>query len=214
VQINLGRARTIVALTGLVVFGLLVAGMVTAAITAQDTATRAVGIGFAVLFGIPLVLILVGLRRLTRRSVLGFDQSGFSYSYGGASTRVVWSEIAGIGFAFEVPTEVPSIDLSGILADKVVDDVLKVSKSRKIALEVFPAAADVFDRHAALASYRQQLQPPRDGLSPAIWRMAIPPLPVAKRIAQALQTYAPHLYLGWYQRPWSGSVLGRRDRVA
>jgi hypothetical protein len=214
VQINLGRARTIVAVTAILVFGLLVAGMVAAAVTAPDTATRAVGTGFAVLFGIPLVLFLLGLPRLTRRSVLGIDQNGFFYSYGRASTRVPWSEIAGIGFAFEVPTEIPSIDVSGILADKLVDDVFKVSKNRKIALEIFPAAVDVLDRHAVLALYRQKLQPPREGLSPAIWRMAIPPRVVAKRIASGLQTYAPQLYLGWYQRPWSGSIRGRRDRVA
>ena len=212
-QINLGRIRTLAGLAGTLMFLALFSLSVLAAVTAADTPTRVVGIVFAVLFGIPLLLVLLSLPRLMRPSVLGFDANGIAYSYNGASTVVPWTDIAAVGIAFEIPVDVPSIDLSGILADKLVYDVLKVSKSRKISLEIFPSAPETLDRHPVLANFRKDLRPPTDGLGTGIWRMAFPSPRLAMRVARGPQAYAPQLYLGWYRRPWSGSILGRRDRV-
>ena len=148
-QINLGRVRTLRAIAFTILFLALVAGFVYAAVTASDTATRVIGIVLAVLAGIPLLLVLLSLPRLTRPSVLRFDDRGIAYSYDGASTVVPWTDISAVGIAFEIPVDIPSIDLSGILADKLVYDVLKVNKSRKISLETFPpesATAEVRPR--------------------------------------------------------------------
>jgi hypothetical protein len=213
VQINLGRIRTVAAVVGTMVFLVGVAGMVWVATDTTDGATRTVAIVFAVLAAIPLLRILFSFRRLTRPSVLGFDPAGISYAYDGQSTVVPWGDVTAVGIAFEVPAEIPSIDLSGILADKLVYDVLKVSKARKIALEIFPGSPDLLVRHAVLAPFRQDLQPWRPGLPSGVWRMAFPTPRMARRVARGPQTYAPQLYLGWFRRPWSGSIVGRRDRV-
>jgi hypothetical protein len=213
VQINLGRVRTVRAIAFTILFLALVAGFVWAAATAPDTATRVIGIVLAVLAGIPLLLVVVSLPRLTRPSVLRFDDRGIAYSYDGASTVVPWTDISAVGIAFEIPVDIPSIDLSGILADKLVYDVLKVNKSRKISLEIFPILPETLDHHPVLANYRQNLRPPKDGLGTGIWRMPFPSPRLARRVARGPQKYAPQLYLGWYRRPWSGSILGRVDRV-
>ena len=197
----------------MLLFAALVSGFVWAAVDATDTPTRVIGIVFAVMAAIPLLLIGLSLPRLTRPSVIGFDATGIAYSYNGESTVVPWTDIAGVGIAFEIPVDVPSIDLSGILADKLVYDVLKVSKARKISLEIFPSAPETLEQHPVLARFRQNLLPPKDGLGSGIWRMAFPTPRLARRVAQGPQMYAPDLYIGWYRRPWSGSVLGRRDRV-
>jgi len=149
------------------------------------------------------------LARLTRASVLRFDDNGIAYSYDGASTVVPWTDISAVGIAFEIPVDIPSINLSGILADKLVDDVLKVNKSRKISLEIFPTLRETLDQHPVLANFRQNLRPPTDGLGTGIWRMTFPSPRLARRVARGPQKYAPQLYLGWYRRPWSGSILGR-----
>jgi hypothetical protein len=89
-----------------------------------------------------------------------------------------------------------------------VYDVLKVNKSRKISLEIFPAVPETLEHHPVLANYRQNLRPPKEGLSAGIWRMPFPSPRLAMRVAQGPQKYAPQIYLGWYRRPWSGSILG------
>jgi hypothetical protein len=213
VQINLGRIRTLGGIAGTLLLLALFSGFVVAAVGTPDIATRVVGIVFVVLTGIPLLLVLLSLPRMMRPSVLGFDDNGIAYSYNGASTVVPWTDIAAVGIAFEIPVDIPSIDLSGILADKLVYDVLKVNKSRKISLEIFPSVPETLEQHPVLANFRQNLRPPKEGLGTGIWRISFLTPRLARRVARGPQTYAPQLYLGWYRRPWSGSILGRRDRV-
>ena len=213
-QINLGRIRTLGGIGGTLLLLALFSGFVVAAVGTPDIPTRVVGIVFVVLTGIPLLLVLLSLPRMMRPSVLAFDDNGIAYSYNGASTVVPWTDIAAVGIAFEIPVDIPSIDLSGILADKLVYDVLKVNKSRKISVEIFPSVPEALEQHPVLANFRQNLRPPNDGLSTGIWRISFVTPRQARQVARGPQTYAPQLYLGWYRRPWSGSILGRRDRVA
>jgi hypothetical protein len=214
-DINLGRSRALSLLLAVALLGLLVTGAVYVAVdpATADAATRWIGVGFAVVFGIPWLLLLLALPRLLKPSRLVLDERGVSYRFGRESTLVEWTEIAAIGIAFELPPDVPSIDLSGIATQLIMDEVLKANNSRNVALEIFPASLESLDRHPVLAGFRKEHQPPRAGLSSVRWRMPMPMLRTAKQISTAAQALAGPSWLGWFQRPWGGSILGRRDKV-
>jgi len=69
-------------------------------------------------------------------------------------------------------------------------------------LELFPAAGALLDgRLAGLAPDSEE--PPRPGLPAERYRLPLPDFDtVPAQIERAVTTYAPHLWLGTYQREW------------
>jgi hypothetical protein len=208
VKVDLKRASVITILIGAVLFALLAAGGVYAALDAPDRATRIVGFCVAGLFTLPLVMMAFALKRLLQPRGLHFDERGIHYWQGESSLLLPWDEVAAVGIGYEQPPNLPSIPSSiedavaGFVKEKIKEAV-KLDDKRRFAVEIFPVDAAFADRYPLIARYRREQQPPAAGLPALRWRLLIPPLAGAARdIGRGVQTYRPQLWIGWFARPW------------
>jgi hypothetical protein len=216
VALDIGRASRRATVIAVVLFGLLTAASGYAAADATDTGTRVVGLVFAALFAIPLILAVIGIRNLTRPRGIVFDQRGVHCGQGRVWTTVDWSQISAVGIGFEAPPHVPSAPtsldaaVSGFLVDKITQAV-KLEDRRKIALEIYPRDPAGMEAYKDLLPYRRSGPAPRSELPPVRWRVPLPPVGSGTSLVdEGVGTFAPYLWLGWFQRPWSGSLLGTR----
>jgi hypothetical protein len=213
VTVDIGRGNKFAAITGAVVFALLVAAAMYAAVTAEEITVLVVGIFFAVLFAIPTVILIVNYRFLTQPRGLVFDARGVHAWHGSHWTAIPWQEIAAVGIGYEEPPKKPEVHLSvqdaiGAKLGDAVKGALKVDDKRAIAVEIFPVYAQTLARYPALARYRREEVPPAPGLVTSRWRLPLPPAPgLTKPVEQGVRTFGPQRWLGWFERP--GKKRGR-----
>ncbi len=214
VKVNFGRASAFAAILTLVLLGLFVTGFVYAAVQATDTATAAIGSVFAALFSIPLLMVSVGLRSFFQPRGLAFDTQGVHYWHGNTWGLLPWQEIAAVGIGYEQPPKTPSVPTSveGAVSDFVADkvkDAIKLDDKRKVALEIYPTNPQSGKHHPGLIRYWREYPAPIPGLAPARWRLPLPPVVVvAHGVSKGVKTFQPHLWIGWFTRPWTGGLFG------
>jgi hypothetical protein len=214
VVLDLGRASRRSIVVAVVLLALLTAGGVYAAADTDDHATRVVGIVIATFFGGALWSALRVFRVMAQARTVAFDRSGVHYGQGGGWTTLPWDRLAAVGVGYELPPSQPnvatSVDaaISGFVLDKVTE-ATKIDR-RSVALELYPRDPADVDRHRALARYRKEGAGPRPDLPPVRWRLLLPPVGSGVgTIERGVTTFAPHVWLGWFQRPWSGSLIRR-----
>jgi hypothetical protein len=215
VRVNLRVASVGSLLITVLAFGALTAGGVYAAADAEDTSTRVLGIVFAVLFSIPLWMVVMLLAKgILQSNGIAFDSRGVHYWRGDSAGLVAWEDITAVGIGYEQPPHLPKVPTSidgaikDFLADKIKDTV-RLKDLRKIALEIYPETEEVASQHPDLTRYWRTYPAQFEGLLPVRWRLPLPPLTgVARAISRALQTYQPQRSIGWFKRPWSGGLFG------
>lgn len=215
VRVNLRAASMGSLLFTVLGFGALTAGGIYAALDAPDTATRVVGIVFAVLFSIPLWMVALLLAKgILQPHGIAFDRRGVHYWRGDSVGLVAWEDVTAVGIGYEQPPHLPSVPTSidgaikDFLADKIKDTV-RLKDLRKVALEIYPRAEELATGHPDLMRYWRTYPAQFDGLPAARWRLPLPPLTgVARTVSRALHTYQPQRSIGWFKRPWSGGLFG------
>jgi hypothetical protein len=213
VRVGLGRSNAVVTFCVLVFLCLVVGAAAKGALTSTGSA-RVLGAGIALVFTVPLVMLLRALPRFLGRRYVVLDVAGLHIQHGKEEVVVPWSEVYAVGLGYEqaaeerksVPTSMD--DLKGIVKDYTVDKVseaLQVSGKRRIALEIMPVRPDTAKRYPKLQPYWKHQPPPWAGLPPEQWRFPLPPVvSIAEEIERGIRTFQPQRFLGWYPRPWSG----------
>jgi hypothetical protein len=215
IRVNLRGASVSSLVMSIFAFGALTAGCVYAAVDAQDTGTRVIGIVFAVLFSIPVWLVgLLLANGILQPNGIAFDSRGVHYWRGNSAGLVAWEDIAAVGVGYEQPPHLPNIPTSidgaikDFLADKIKDTV-RLKDLRKVALEIYPRTEEISSQHPDLTRYWRPYPAQFEGLLPVRWRLPLPPLTgVARTVSRALRTYQPARSVGWFKRPWSGGLFG------
>ncbi|KUL29259.1 hypothetical protein [Actinoplanes awajinensis] len=149
----------------------------------DDPTTRFLAWVCTFLFLIPFGALVIFAPKLLGRTGVTVDQAGIH--------GIPWSDLAGVGIAYKVnpaPQKVP-------LPEGV--------RRQGHVLEFFPApGVDLTDRVAGLRPATEP--PPHPGLPSERFRLPMPDASaVPARIEQAVRSYAPHRWLGTYQRTWT-----------
>lgn len=140
------------------------------------------------LFGGIFLLLLVNARAMTRSQGLIVDRNGISLFQGDAVTPIGWEGIVGIGIGYKVSP-----------APRAAGNLIRTREG--FALEIYSTGRPPSDLSPRFRSVAEA--PPYPHLPPIRYRMMLPPFDdVPGRVAQAVQTFAPHLWIGEYQREW------------
>jgi hypothetical protein len=214
VRVGLGRSNAVVTFCVLGFLLLVVGTAAKGAVTSTGSA-RVLGAGIALVFAVPLVMMLRALPKFLGRRYVALDAIGLRIEHGKEQVVVPWSEVYAVGLGYEqapaekqrLPTSVD--DLKGVVKDYTVDKVseaLHVSGKRRIVLEIMPARPDdAAQRYPKLKPYWKHQPPPFAGLPPQQWSFPLPPVvSIAHEIERGVRTFQPQRWLGWYPRPWSG----------
>jgi hypothetical protein len=213
VRVGLGRSNAVVTLCVLAFLCLVVGTAAKGAITSTGSA-RVLGAGIAVVFAVPLVMMLRAIPRFLARRYVVLDAMGLHVLHGKEAVSLPWPEVFAVGLGYEqapaakqsLPTSVE--DVKGIVKDYTVDKVseaLQVSDKRRIVLEIIPARPDAPERYRKLKPYWKHQPPPWAGLPPQQWAFPLPPVvSIAHDVERGVRTFQPQRWLGWYPRPWSG----------
>jgi hypothetical protein len=214
VKVGLGRSNAVVTLGLLVFLGWVVWAAGYGAWTSTETSPRVLGAGIAVLFAIPLVMLLRFLPRFLSPRYVLVDEAGVAIQHGRELVVVPWHEVAAVGIGYEIEptsTKIPQ-SLGGLkdaAHDYVVDQVseaLQISAKRRLVLEIFAVRPDAVDLVPRLKPFWKALPPPAAGLPEWGWRFPLPPVvSIAQQIAGGLRSRAPRHWLGWFARPWSAT---------
>jgi hypothetical protein len=154
-----------------------------------------------VFFALPVLSVVLNLRKILTVRGFGFDQQGFHFWRGTEATLVPWSDVRVVWIGYESPPHIPSVSIEGVVKDAIVDSLVK--DRRRMALEIGPGDPSVLERHAALTPYTVDGQ----------WR--IPLLQVAgvvKATTRGVQTFHPTAWRGFVRRPWTGGIFRYRRR--
>ncbi|MBO0871040.1 MAG: hypothetical protein J2P15_21015 [Micromonosporaceae bacterium] len=218
VSVGLGRSNTSMTLLVLAALGTLVGVSGYGGFHSTGSA-RILGYGFAALFAVPLVMMLVGLPRLLRPRYLVFEPRGMRIVAGRVQVAIGWEELHALGLGYEqapekeqvIPTSVDDVQdrVAEYLSGKV-SEALQVSDARRIALEIFPTHPQAVERYPLLRPYWHQQAPPYPGLPWQRWRFPLPPVvSIGEAVGAGVWAFQPRRWLGWFPRPWSGKS-GRR----
>jgi hypothetical protein len=214
-RVGLGRSNAVVTVLLLGFLGWVVWAGAHGAWTSTETSARVLGVGFAVAFAIPLVMLLRFLPRFLSPRYVVVDEAGVAIQQGKQTVVVAWHEVTAIGIGYEIepPTsgKIPNSlggltdAAKGYLADQV-SEALQISGKRRLVLEIFPVRPDAVDLVPRLKPYWKSLPPPAAGLPEWGWRFPLPPVvSIAQQIAGGLRSRAPRHWLGWFERPWSAT---------
>ncbi|GIH20833.1 hypothetical protein Raf01_90050 [Rugosimonospora africana] len=184
--------------------------------TSTQTSARVIGFGVAAGFMVPLVMMVVRLPRLLRPRWVVLDAVGLRIQHGPEEVVVPWPEIVGFGLGYEVPpaerfaVPLSKDDVADLAKDYLagrVQEALQVSDKRRIALEIYPWHPAAEQYYRKLAPYWKRDVPPVAGLPDFLWRFPMPPVvSIGQAVEQGARVVAPQRWLGWFQRPWSGSA--------
>ncbi len=208
VKVDIGRASIFAVILAVVLFALLTAGSVYAALDTQETMVTVVGFFFAAFFGLILLLSLLVLPKAFQPRGFVFDADGIHHWQGTMWTLIPWHQVAAVGIGYDQPPEVPSLPLSIEDAVKsfVVDKAkgaMRLDSKRRFGMEIFPVSPEVLSQYPVLARYRKELHAPAAGLAPLRWRFPLPPvLGTVAQVEKAAQAHGGQLWIGWYARPW------------
>lgn len=170
------------------------------------------------LFGLVLVYFLVKVRVFLRPRAFEFAPDGFRFWHGDDSEYLPWNEVAAIGVGYEAKPgdPAPALRVPGSVQDEIKDrvhryatdqamELLHVSDKRRLAMEIYPVAPELLDRHPRLKPYLKRLSPPGSPSSQSsAWRLPLPPvIAIAQQAGRGAETFAPTRWLGWYARRWS-----------
>ncbi len=213
VAVGLGRGNVA---AGLIMLGfltlLVVAGVVGGA--TLTGATSSVGYFIAVVFAIPLVLLLIGLPRFFAPRAVVFAPGGLYIRQGSRQEGIEWSLIAGlaIGYEYKQPENPKLLVSTDGVKDLAVErmtgatlEALQLSSQRRFALEIYPARPDAVNFAPKLKPYWVQQVPAAPGLPPMAWRFVLPPVvAIADEVGRGAFTVVPQRWVGFVPRPWSG----------
>jgi hypothetical protein len=196
VKVDIGRSSIFAIVLGILVFGLLSAGGVYAALDTTETAVTVIGLFFAVFFGLFVVICLLALPKAIQPRGFVFDGDGIQFWHGQTWTRMPWSDVASAGIGYDQPREAPSLPLSieDAVKDFVVDkakEALHMDGKRRFGLEIVPVDAEAVRRYPALAQYHKEQR----------WRFPIPPvLGTVAAVERGVKAHREQVWLGWYRR--------------
>jgi hypothetical protein len=183
--------------------------------TADTPSSRYLDFGLAIVFAIPLVMLIRAAPKFFAPRFVLVDASGLGIRHGRETVLVPWPEIHALAIGFAVAeaekTTIPTSadEVAEFVSDRLAaaaSEALHVSKKRQLALEIFPTRPDAVERYPKLKPYWQPLNPPVNGLPPARWRFALPPVvSISQQIASALVAWSPQRWAGWLSRPWTGA---------
>lgn len=161
----------------------------------------------------PLVRAIRLVREVRTPMGFAFDRRGLHYWRGPERGVFAWSEIAAIGIGYELPPELPPLTPQDLIAHVTVRKLIK--DRRWIFLEIFPRAAEAFDRAPALQPYRHSLETPWPDVSGERWMIPMPPRPgLPGQIQRGVEQFAPDVWRGWFRRPWRSFIRHLRQRAA
>jgi hypothetical protein len=170
------------------------------------------------LFSLVLLYFLAKVPAFLKPRAFEFGPDGFRFWHGNDAEYIPWGEISAIGIGYQAKPADPRLALRvpGPPADETKDriqgyateraqEILHVSDKRRIGLEIYPMAPDLFARHPRLKPYIKALAPPGSPASQSSgWRLPLPPVvAIAQEASRGAQTFAPTRWLGWYARQWS-----------
>lgn len=215
IRVGLGRSN----ITVVVAMVLFLGGITGVSIygSIQDPSAP---LGFYIggLFGLVLLFFLTKVATFLKPRAFEFGPDGFRFWHGNDNEYIPWSEVAALGVAYEAKPEdpPPALRVPDSVEDEVKDrikeyaadkakEVLHVSDKRRIGLEIFPVAPELFARHPRLKPYVKRLAPPGSMSSQSSgWRLPLPPVvSIAQEAGRGAETFAPTRWLGWYARQWS-----------
>jgi hypothetical protein len=178
--------------------------------TATESSARYIGYGVAVVFGVPLVMLLWALPRFLSPRAVIVDGHGIAISHGRERVAIGWPDLHAVGIGYErTPDEAAKLptnadEIKEAIKEYVVDEAseaLHISAKRRLVLELFPSRPDAPARFPRLKPYWKRLPPPAAGLGEWAWRFPLPPvLPIARQIDDAIRTFAPRHRLGLFPR--------------
>jgi len=201
VTVDLGRGSLVAVAIGVPLYALSCGAALYAAFDTDQTAVTVIGGFFAVVFGLPLLVMLLNLRKLLAPRGLVFDARGVRYWQGASSCLLPWEAVAAVGIGYEQPPSLPSLSLQDLLKDRIVDAL--VDPRRRIAVEIFPVDPGTVELQPALRRYRREGQAPAEGLPRLRWRLPLPPYSgLVARVTEGVQSFQPQRWLGWFARPW------------
>jgi hypothetical protein len=214
VKVGLGRSNVVAVVALLAFLGAIVFFTGRGAFQMPNNESKVLNGGLAVLFAVPLVMLLRNLPRFLRPRYIVVDQVGLAIEAGKERVLVPWSELIAVGIGYQLPeaekAKMPkSLDdvkaeVSGFLADRA-EEALQVSGNRRLVLEIFPGPPDSATRYPRLKPFWKAMPPPYQGLPDWGWRFPLPPVTsIAQQIADGVHQRAPRHWLGWFARPWSG----------
>jgi hypothetical protein len=184
--------------------------------TATETSARVIGYGVAVLFGVPLVMLLWALPRFLGPRYVIVDAHGIAISHGRERITIGWPDLVAVGIGYErvqgeaqkLPTSADEVKEA--IKEYVVDEAseaLHISAKRRIVLELYPSRPDASDRFPRLKPYWKRLPPPAAGLPDWAWRFTQPPVvSIARQIDDAIRLFAPRHRIGWFPRQPAGTA--------
>jgi hypothetical protein len=216
VKVGLGRSNAVVTLALLLFLGGLTGVAAYGGLRASGSA-RVLGLGIALIFAVPLVMLLRALPKFLSPRYVVVDAEGLHILHGKERVSLPWPEVVAVAIGYErAPDEPysPPRSLEAVQDDAAKDrlaqqvqEALHVSGRRRLALEIFPARADALDRVPRLKPYGKRLPPPVAGLPEVRWSFILPPVvEIAERIAGAVRVSQPNRWLGWIVRPFGGAA--------
>jgi hypothetical protein len=215
VRVGLGRSNASVVVLVLAFLLVMVGVGGYGGWTSTQVSARVIGFGVAVLFMVPLVMLVVRLPRLLRPRWVVLDASGLRIQHGREEVVVPWPEIVAFGLGYQVPpakrltVPLSSDDVKDMAQEYLagrVREALQVSDARRIALEIYPWHPAAERHYRRLAPYWKRDVPPVAGLPDFLWRFPLPPVvSIGQAVERGARVVAPQRWLGWFARPWSGS---------
>lgn len=204
-RIDIRRGSIVAFLVGTPLLIALTAALVYSVIDANDRPTALIGTVFTVLSGGLLLFVLLAIPKALVPRGLVFDERGVRYWRGASWAFLPWESLTAIGIGYEQPPDLPTLSLADYVREKMVNAT--IDPKRRIALEIFPVDPRFLEQQKLLLHFRKEGPPPAPGLSAARWRVPLPPFSgLAMKVGQAVQTFQPGRWIGWFARPWR--ILG------
>jgi hypothetical protein len=196
VKVDIGRSSIVAIVLGIVLFGLLSAGGVYAALDTEETAVTVIGFFFAAFFGLFALICLLAMPKAIRPRGFVFDTDGIQFWHGNSWTRMPWGDVASAGIGYDQPREAPSLPLSieDAVKDFVVDkakEAMRLDGKRRFGLEILPVNPEAVGRYPDLAPYHKEQG----------WRFPIPPvLGTVAAVERGVTAHKPGVWVGWHAR--------------
>ncbi|MFC7328205.1 hypothetical protein [Marinactinospora rubrisoli] len=173
-------------------------------LTGGDPGTlRIISAVIAVFFGLLLLAVLVSLPNALRTHGVAFDRFGLWYIDRQQAELVAWPLIRAIGGSWMWARKAPASSLGSAIGKEIARAALTDDGREKFAIEVFltdPNSVAGHKRLALIQSTTQREQPPRPDLPGARLRFPVRGIGDYRKMAAHLQSTAPSLWIGEYQR--------------
>jgi hypothetical protein len=217
ISVGLGRSNVVTALAvALFLAAIAVAGIVG---SIKDPGAP---LGFVIggLFTVVLIYFLIKVGPVLRPRAFEFAPDGFRFWHGRDNVFIPWVHVFAIGVEYEVKPEdppelkMPPTSVDAVLdaaKDKVADflndkitEALQISGKRRLGLEIYPRAPELFSAYPRLQPYIRRQPPPRPGLPPDAWRLPLPPVvAIAQQVSNGAWAFFRPGWIGWYARAWN-----------